>query len=113
MRPSGTQVRNTIARSAKNNYRNILASGDGDDFAWVQDYLNDRSICPLVLVPMLQAAIEDRCKLAASVLALTDKTEHLREKVKSERVKLLAARKKLTEARDLLAIAQRNRWWRA
>ena len=62
-----------IARSAKNNYRNILAHAESDDFAWVQSYLKDRPIGPLVMVPMLQAAVEHRCKLAARVSALTAK----------------------------------------
>lgn len=129
-----------IARSAKNNYRNILAYGHSDDFAWVQNYLKDRPIGPLVMVPMLQAAVEDRCKLSASVSALTEKTDCLREKLAAqraklaagreklvteraklaakreklaaERAKLAAAREKLAHAKERLTIAQRNRRWR-
>lgn len=98
-----------IARSAKNNYRNILAYAETDDFAWVQNYLTDRPIGPLVMVPMLQAAIEDRGKLSASVLALTDKTGRLRHKLDAERAKLATAREKLAEAKVKLEHAQTSR----
>ncbi len=97
-----------IARSAKNNYRNILAHAQSDDFAWVQRYLTDRPIGPLVIVPMLQAAVEDRGKLAGSISALTDKHEYLRGKLKAEREKLAAARKKLEAEREKLATARKK-----